>query len=122
MLPTMYGPPNGRAFVASHGNEIRACGAFRRLEDGTCEMKRVFVPERFRGTGLGRGLCAALIASAREDDFRLMKLDTGVLMNEAIAMYRSLGFGECAAYIDYPARLKPYLVFLELRLANATAS
>ena len=58
----------------------------------------------------------------REDELRLMKLDTGVLMNEAIAMYRSLGFRECAAYIDYPARLMPYLVFLELRLADAGAS
>ena len=84
-------------------------------------MKRVFVPERFRGAGLGRGLCSALIASAREDGFRSMKLDTGNLMREAIALYGSLGFGECAPYIDYPAQLMPYFVFMELRLADATA-
>jgi GNAT superfamily N-acetyltransferase len=122
ILSTMYGPPNGRAFVAAHGSEIRACGAFRRLDDGTCEMKRVFVPERFRGAGLGRRLCSALIASARQDGLRLMKLDTGNLMQEATALYRSLGFSECAAYIDYPAKLMPYFVFMELRLADAAAS
>ncbi len=122
ILATMYGPPHGRAFVAVHGSEIRACGAFRRIDSKTCEMKRVFVPERFRGNGLGRRLCSALIASAREDGYRSMKLDTGNLMQEAIAMYRSLGFRECAPYIDYPEKLLPYFMFMELRLADANAS
>jgi ribosomal protein S18 acetylase RimI-like enzyme len=85
-------------------------------------MKRVFVPERFRGAGLGRKLCGALIASARDDGFRSMKLDTGNLMQEAIALYGSLGFRECAPYIDYPAKLMPHFVFMELRLADAIAS
>jgi hypothetical protein len=44
-LSTIYGSPNGRAFVAAYDNEVRGCGAYRRLADGTCEMKRVFVPE-----------------------------------------------------------------------------
>ena len=116
MLATMYGAPNGRAFVAVHGNDIRACGAYRRLEDGSCEMKRVFVPERFQGAGLGRRLCSALIDSARADGFRSMKLDTGNLMKEALAMYRSFGFMECAPYQAYPEKLMPYFVFMELPL------
>ena len=76
-LSTVYGAPNGRAFVAVAGDEFRGCGAYRRLDDGACEMKRVFVPERYRGTGLGRALCEALIAAARGDGFRSMRLDTG---------------------------------------------
>jgi GNAT superfamily N-acetyltransferase len=120
-LSTMYGSPNGRAFVAVHENEVRGCGAYRRLADGTCEMKRVFVPGRFRGAGLGRGLCSALIASARADGFQLMRLDTGNLMKEAIALYRSFGFEECSPYCEYPEKLMPYFVFMELSLAGATA-
>lgn len=119
MLSTMYGSPNGRAFVAVNGNEVQACGAYRRLDDETCEMKRVFVPERFRGAGLGRRLCHALIASARADGFRSMKLDTGRLLHEAIAMYQSLGFKECVPYHEYPETLMPYFVFMELRLAGS---
>ncbi len=118
-LSTMYGSPNGRAFIAVHDNEVRGCGAYRRLADGTCEMKRVFVPGRFQGAGLGRRLCRALIDSARAEGYPLMRLDTGNLMKEATAMYRSFGFKECAAYDEYPEKLMPYLVFMELRLAHA---
>jgi GNAT superfamily N-acetyltransferase len=120
-LSTMYGAPNGRAFVAVCDNEVRGCGAYRRLADGICEMKRVFVPERFQGAGIGRRLCSALIAAAREDGFRLMRLDTGSLMKEAITMYQSFGFKECSPYYEYPEKLMPYLVFMELPLAGAAA-
>jgi GNAT superfamily N-acetyltransferase len=118
-LPTIYGPPNGRAFVAVHGGEIRGCGAYRRLGEGSCEMKRVYVTARFRGTGLGRRLCDALIAAACEDGYRSMKLDTGSILTEAIGMYHSLGFRECAPYHEYPAKLMPYFVFMERALAPA---
>jgi GNAT superfamily N-acetyltransferase len=121
-LPMMYGPPNGRAFVAVQDGEVRACGAYRRLDDACCEMKRVYVPERFRGTGLGRRLCGALIAAARADGFTLMKLDTGNLLQEALALYRSLGFTPCAAYHDYPEKLLPYFVFMALSLAPPRAA
>ena len=120
-LSTMYGSANGRAFLAVCDNEVRGCGAYRRLADGTCEMKRLFVPVRFQGAGLGRRICSALIASARADGFRLMRLDTGNLMKEAITMYRSFGFEECSPYYEYPGQLLPYFVFMELPLAAATA-
>lgn len=120
-LSTMYGAPNGRAFVAVYDNEVRGCGAYRRLADGTCEMKRVFVPGRFQGAGIGRRLCSVLIAAARNDGFRLMRLDTGNLMKEAITMYQSFGFKECSPYYAYPEKLMPYFVFMELPLASATA-
>jgi GNAT superfamily N-acetyltransferase len=119
-LSTMYGPPNGRAFVAAYDNDVRGCGAYRRLADGTCEMKRLFVPERFQGAGLGRRLCSVLIASAREDGFRLMRLDTGNLMKEAITMYQSFGFTECSPYYEYPEQLMAHFVFMELPLEGAT--
>jgi GNAT superfamily N-acetyltransferase len=117
----MYGSPNGRAFVAVHENEVRGCGAYRRLVDGTCEMKRVFVPQRFQGAGLGRRLCTALISAASEDGFQLMRLDTGSIMNEAITMYQSFGFKKCSPYYDYPEKLMPYFVFMELPLVGITS-
>jgi len=117
-LPTMYGSPNGRVFLAVYDNEVRGCGAYRRLADGTCEMKRVFVPMRFQGAGLGRRICSVLIASARADGFPLMRLDTGNLMKEATTMYQSFGFKECSPYYEYPEKLMPYFVFMELPLAG----
>jgi N-acetylglutamate synthase-like GNAT family acetyltransferase len=120
-LSTMYGSSNGRAFLAVYDNEVRGCGAYRRLADGICEMKRVFVPMRFQGTGMGRRICSVLIASARADGFQLMRLDTGNLMKEAFTMYQSFGFKECSPYYEYPEKLMPYFVFMELPLAGAAA-
>jgi len=100
-----YGPPNGRSFLARSNGELSGCGAYRKLSEGICEMKRLYVPDRFRGRGLGRKICQALIAAAREDGYRLMRLDTANLMTEAIAMYESIGFRPCAPYKQYPERL-----------------
>ena len=117
-LSTTYGAPKGRAFVAIQDDEVRGCGAYRHLAHGICEMKRVFVPQRFQGSGVGRRICNELLASARNDGFQLMRLDTGSLMKEAISMYQSLGFRGCAPYYDYPLRLMPYFVFMELPLVE----
>ena len=81
-------------------------------------MKRLFVPDRFRGHGYGRKLCDALIRSAKDENFKLMRLDTGNLLAEAIAMYESIGFRRCAPYQQYPEKLMPYIVFMELPLTS----
>jgi putative acetyltransferase len=115
-LHTRYGPPSGKAFLARRAGEVVGCGAYRRRSDEFCEMKRLFVPDRFRGLGLGRKLCDALIASAREEHFKLMRLDTAGPMSEAVALYEAIGFKRCAPYNEYPERLMPHMVFMELAL------
>lgn len=81
-------------------------------------MKRVFVPQRYQGAGLGRRICTKLISAAQSDGFQLMRLDTGSIMNEAISLYQSFGFKECAPYYDCPKNLMPYFVFMELSLVG----
>jgi GNAT superfamily N-acetyltransferase len=117
-LSVAYGPLNGRILLARCDGQICAGGAYRRLDDEICEMKRLFVPERFRGRGTGRRLCEAIIASARDAGFRLMRLDTGNLLTEAIGLYKSVGFRVCAPYHQYPPELMPYLVFMEMPLTH----
>jgi GNAT superfamily N-acetyltransferase len=117
-LGERYGPPRGRAFLAEHDHEVRGCVAYRRLDDGACEMKRLFVPQRFQGSGIGRALCEALFAAAVRDGYGVMKLDTGAIMAEAIGLYRSLGFRDCPPYADYPARFLPHLRFMERSLTG----
>ena len=119
VLATAYGPPKGKTLLARCDDQIVGGGAYRRLPDGSCEMKRLYVSDRFKGRGIGRRLADALINAARSDGFRLMRLDTGNLLTEAINMYRKLGFRDCAPYCDYPEKLLPYLVFMELPLSNA---
>lgn len=118
-LAATYGPPNGKTLLARRDGQVCGGGAYRRLPDGTCEMKRLFVSDGFKGYGIGRVLADALLNAARADGFTLMRLDSGNLLTEAIAMYRKIGFRECAPHHAYPAKLLPYLVFMELPLGRS---
>jgi GNAT superfamily N-acetyltransferase len=115
-LSNVYAMPNGKALLAIRNGEVSGGVAYRRLSDGTCEMKRLFVSDRHKGDGVGRRLCAGIVDAAREDGYHLMRLDTGDLLTEAIAMYKTFGFRECAPYVQYPAELMPHMVFMELVL------
>ena len=117
-LPAKYGPPAGRTLLARRDGRVTGAVAYRDLGDGTCEMKRLFVPDRFAGHGTGRALCEALISAAGGDGYRVMRLDTGFLNSEAIAMYSDLGFRECPPYAAYPDDLRAHLLFMELALPH----
>ncbi|NBB14484.1 GNAT family N-acetyltransferase [Caulobacter sp. SLTY] len=116
VLAVKYGPPNGRTMVVEMDGRIVAGGALRRLSDGVCELKRLYVGDAARGLGLGRKLSEALIALARQEGYGLMRLDTGDRLVEAISMYESMGFSHIAPYQEYPERLMPHLVSMEMAL------
>jgi len=116
-LAQTYGAPNGITLLARSDGEVRGGGAYRRLADGSCEMKRLFVPPRHAGQGTGRRLCAALMDAARAEGIALMRLDTARLLREAIGLYKSMGFRECPPYRHYPAELMPFLLFMEAPLS-----
>jgi GNAT superfamily N-acetyltransferase len=115
-LASTYGPPNGTTLLARRDGAISGGGAFRRFADGICEMKRLFVPERFAGQGTGRLLCRELMCTAARAGYTRMCLDTANLLKEAIGLYHSMGFRECAPYRVYPNELMPFLVFMEAEL------
>jgi len=102
-LPGDYASPEGRLLLAECEGQLAGCVALHKLEEGICEMKRLYLRPHFRGKGLGRALADRVIAEAREIGYRRMRLDTvEPVMKDAVAMYRRLGFKEIAPYCKNP--------------------
>ncbi len=115
-LPGDYAPPEGGLLVARRANgEAVGCIALHRLDDGVCEMKRLYVRPAAQGEGLGRRLAEAVVAMGRALGYRAMRLDTLKEMTTAQALYASMGFRPIPPYNANPL---PGIIYLELALVS----
>lgn len=113
-LPGKYVPPEGRLYLAFSDDELAGCIAMRKLEDGICEMKRLFVKEQFRGQHIGQTLIEKLITESKNSGYSKMRLDTyPPKMGKAVRLYESYGFREIAPYYENPHK---ETLFMELTL------
>jgi ribosomal protein S18 acetylase RimI-like enzyme len=115
LLPGKYAPPEGRLHLAFEDGQAAGCAGLRKLEDGICELKRLYVPSRYRGRGIGRQLTLQAKNDARKIGYVRMRLDTLPSMGHAQELYRTLGFKPIAPYTNNPV---VGAVFLELTLTQ----
>lgn len=102
-LPGKYAAPDGRLYLAFADGKLAGSIALRKLGDGVCEMKRLFVRDRFRGQKIGIALIEKLINEARAIGYEKMRLDTfPPKMGKAVTLYESYGFRQIPAYYDNP--------------------
>jgi len=106
--------PNIRFYVAQRADDLLGCCALADM--GTYgEVKSMFVAPAARGAGVARLLLDRIIAEAETRGLPLLRLETGVGLDAAIALYERAGFVRRApfgAYSDSPAS-----IFMEKPLA-----
>ena len=107
-----YSPPDGALLLASVDGRPAGCVALRRIDDTTCEMKRMFVDPAVQGAGIGRALAHSIMDEARRLGYTSMVLDTSIRQVEAQTLYRSLGFQPTEPYYDMDDDVRDWLVFM----------
>lgn len=107
--PTMFEPPRGLYLIAyDELNRPVATGGWRTQDendegysDGDAELKRMYVVKEARGKGLARRILAALEDDARAAGRTRMVLETGLKQPEAVGLYTSSGYEQCAKFGYY---------------------
>lgn len=115
-LPGRYTPPDGCLLLAQEAGEGAGCITFYKLEEGICEVKRLWVRPRFRGKRVGRLLVETLIGEARRLGYHTIRLSTVDVLTDAIALYQALGFAPIPPYFDMPPDMLAHEIFLQLDL------
>ena len=101
-LTKKYGLPHGRLYIAWCDDQPAGCIGLRRLDDQTCELKRLYVRPAFRGRGIAGAMMQRILDDARAIGYTAMLLDTLPFLTSAIRMYRALGFYDIPPYNDSP--------------------
>ena len=94
-----------RFFAAQIDRAYVGCAALA-FKEGYGELKSMFADPCHRGKGVAKGLMAALQREAISQRFEFVRLETGELLQEAIALYTRFGFirrGPFGNYSDDPA-------------------
>jgi GNAT superfamily N-acetyltransferase len=111
-----YAPPRNAMLLARLEGTPAGCVGLHEFNADACEMKRMFVPEGFRGLGVGRALGDAIVTAARTVGYRRMLLETSRDQLDAIGLYKKLGFVETPPYYEAPEDLADWLVYFALEL------
>ena len=113
-ISAQYSEPSGIFLVLMDGERVVGTGAIRRLDERTCELKRMWLLPAYRKKGHGGRICARLLQFACTAGYERIRLDTASELADAKLFYERLGFYPIDRYNDGPAT-----IFMEKRLQQA---
>lgn len=107
--PAEFAAPHGRFLVGYAGRAPVACGGWHAM-GGDAEVRRMYVSCAARRRGFARAILAELERTALAAGHRRIILETGSVLPEAVALYRSAGYTDIAPFGYYAAaRFSIYL-------------
>jgi putative acetyltransferase len=92
--------PNVSFVIAKANGTAAGCGALVNHGDYG-EIKRMYVRPEFRGQGISVKILNALEEKAREQGFKIIRLETGFRQFEAIRLYGREGYKRCGVFGEY---------------------
>jgi ribosomal protein S18 acetylase RimI-like enzyme len=87
-----FAPPSGGLLIGVLDGLPVTGGAFRRFDDSTAELKRIWTDSRYRRQGHAKALLHELEAEIVARGYRSVYLTTGDRQPEAEALYLSTGY------------------------------
>ncbi len=114
-----YKSPNGAFFIIYFGESPIGCVGLKRFDSRSCELKRMYIKEEFRGRGFAKTVINFIADAATRLGYEQILLDTNVEMPAAVSAYLKAGFIEIPAYCENE---NPSPVFLSLLLNSSKNS
>jgi len=108
-LGDKYGLPNGRLYIVKVDNEVAGCIGLRKIDNESCEMKRLYVRPIFRGYNIANKLVKTVIEDAKRIGYKRMLLDTLPFLEGAIHLYKKFGFYQIPSYNNCPINTATYM-------------
>ncbi len=105
-LPKLFGC---RAVAYIDGRPA-GCGAWKKTDERTCEIKRIFIAPEFRRQGVATAIIAALEQDARANGFTHAILETARTTADSAALYTKTGY-HVIDYYGSPAGAENCLCF-----------
>jgi putative acetyltransferase len=101
-MPTNDPPQPGSIYlIAFLAESPVGCGALRKIDTITAEVRRMYVLSSARRAGIGRALLIRLEREADKLGYTLLKLETGNRQQAALAFYESYGFTRIPPFGPY---------------------
>jgi putative acetyltransferase len=91
----------GTFVIARADGRAVGCGALRKLDETSAEVKRMYVAPEVRGKGVGRKVLEHLESVGRSLGVHRLVLETGIYQAEAIGLYHQAGFEPVRCWGEY---------------------
>jgi len=108
-LDVKYREPENRLYLLYVDNQLAGSIGMLKFDDRSCELKRLYLKQEFRGRGLGDFLVSKIIADARDAGYEYMLLDTMPFLPKAYQLYKKHGFYDIPKYRESPIDVAYYM-------------